>query len=99
MTSGVASKEAGAALVGSFLLAAFAAFLSALCYTEYAARFPGTTAFSLLINFFSPFFLVSGSAYTFTYLAMGEAMAWMYVTSPPSPRSSQIFLETNFMFF
>jgi amino acid transporter len=43
---GVASKDAGAGLFGSFIIASIAAFLSALCFMECATRFPGGTPFS-----------------------------------------------------
>jgi APA family basic amino acid/polyamine antiporter len=55
----VASTTAGPAIVFSFLFAAIASFLSALCYSEFAARIP-----------------LSGSAYTFAYMSMGEFLAW-----------------------
>jgi APA family basic amino acid/polyamine antiporter len=53
----------GVALFGSFLIAALAAFISALCFMECATRFPG----------------VSGSAYSYAYFALGEVMGWLYV--------------------
>jgi len=55
----VAKHQAGPAVVFCFLLAGFAAFLSALCYSEFASRIP-----------------VSGSAYSFAYITLGELVGW-----------------------
>lgn len=55
----VANQYAGPGIVISFILAGFASFLSALCYSEFAARIP-----------------VSGSAYSFAYISLGEVVAW-----------------------
>lgn len=55
----VAHQYAGPGIVFSFILAGFASFLSALCYSEFAARIP-----------------VSGSAYSFAYISLGEVVAW-----------------------
>jgi len=55
----VANQYAGPGVIISFILAGFASFLSALCYSEFAARIP-----------------VSGSAYSFAYLSLGEFVAW-----------------------
>lgn len=40
VTAGVAEQQAGVGLLISFAVAGFAALLSGLCYSEYAARIP-----------------------------------------------------------
>jgi basic amino acid/polyamine antiporter, APA family len=60
IVTGIASATAGPALVLSFIIAAIACVLTALCYAEFASMFP-----------------ISGSVYTYTYVAMGEVWAWM----------------------
>eukprot|EP01119_Soliformovum_irregulare_P004980 TRINITY_DN1623_c0_g1_i1.p1 TRINITY_DN1623_c0_g1~~TRINITY_DN1623_c0_g1_i1.p1 ORF type:complete len:546 (-),score=132.14 TRINITY_DN1623_c0_g1_i1:175-1812(-) len=55
----VAKNDAGPGVALSFIVAGFASFLSALCYSEFASRVP-----------------VSGSAYTFAYVSLGELMGW-----------------------
>jgi cationic amino acid transporter 4 len=40
LTSSVARNIAGPAIVLSFIISGFASFLSALCYAEFAGRFP-----------------------------------------------------------
>lgn len=55
----VANKEAGPAIIFSFLFAGIASLLSALCYSEFATRIP-----------------VSGSAYSFAYISLGEIVGW-----------------------
>eukprot|EP01114_Cavostelium_apophysatum_P013213 TRINITY_DN3144_c0_g2_i1.p1 TRINITY_DN3144_c0_g2~~TRINITY_DN3144_c0_g2_i1.p1 ORF type:complete len:580 (+),score=112.20 TRINITY_DN3144_c0_g2_i1:194-1933(+) len=55
----VAHNVTGPSVVYSFLFAGFASFLSALCYSEFAARIP-----------------LSGSAYSFAYISLGEVVAW-----------------------
>lgn len=57
---GVAIPKAGPAVLLSFLLAAFAALLSALSYAELASAIPA-----------------SGSSYTYTYVTLGEIVAWI----------------------
>lgn len=57
---GVAIPKAGPAVLLSFLLAAFAALLSALSYAELASTIPA-----------------SGSSYTYTYVTLGEIVAWV----------------------
>lgn len=61
IVTGVASAQySGPGLVLSFIVSAFACFLTALCYAEFASIIP-----------------ISGSVYTYTYVAMGEIWAWM----------------------
>lgn len=40
LTSSIAKNVAGPAIVLSYILAGFAAFLCALCYAEFSSRFP-----------------------------------------------------------
>lgn len=58
--SGVGAREAGPAVILSFLLAGVACTFAALCYSELAALIP-----------------VAGSAYTYSYAALGEIVAWV----------------------
>ncbi|HWQ20534.1 MAG TPA: amino acid permease [Methanotrichaceae archaeon] len=58
--SGVGAREAGPAVIISFLLSGFASALAALCYAELAAMIPQ-----------------AGSAYTYSYVALGELAAWI----------------------
>lgn len=59
MTGTAAANYAGPSILLSFLLAAAACLLTALCYGELASSFP-----------------VSGSAYSYAYISMGEKAAW-----------------------
>src|SRR3989338_2104405 len=59
VTGQVAANVAGPAIVLCFIIASFAALISAFAYAEFASRIP-----------------VSGSAYTFAYVSLGEAVAW-----------------------
>jgi basic amino acid/polyamine antiporter, APA family len=60
LTGTAAASYAGPAVALSFVLAAIACGLAALCYAEFASTVP-----------------VAGSAYTFSYAALGELIAWM----------------------
>jgi solute carrier family 7 (cationic amino acid transporter), member 4 len=60
ITGTVAKNIAGPSVVLSYLLAGFAAMLSALCYAEFGARVPK-----------------AGSAYTYTYVTIGEFFAFL----------------------
>lgn len=60
LTGRAAAVYAGPAIVLSFVLAAVACGMAALCYAELASTVP-----------------VAGSAYTFSYVALGEAVAWL----------------------
>jgi APA family basic amino acid/polyamine antiporter len=56
----VGRPGAGPGVMLSFVLAAVACVLTALCYAELAAMIPA-----------------AGSAYTYTYMALGEVFAWL----------------------
>ncbi|MCU4671942.1 amino acid permease [Microbacterium fluvii] len=60
LTGRAAHEVAGPAIVVSFIVAAVACALAAMCYAEFASTVP-----------------VSGSAYTFSYAALGELLAWI----------------------
>ena len=60
LTGKAAGVQAGPAVALSFVFAAIACALAALCYTEFASTVP-----------------VAGSAYTLSYAALGEVMAWI----------------------
>ena len=61
VVTGTLTKDtAGPAIILSYLIAGFAAFLSALCYAELGALFPK-----------------AGSAYSYTYVIMGEMIAFL----------------------
>ncbi|MEQ7123041.1 amino acid permease [Actinopolymorpha sp. B11F2] len=60
LTGTAAASYAGPAVALSFVLAAVACGLAALCYAEFASAVP-----------------VAGSAYTFSYAALGELIAWL----------------------
>ncbi|MGH3488863.1 MAG: amino acid permease, partial [Actinopolymorphaceae bacterium] len=60
LTGTAAASYAGPAVALSFVLAAIACGLAALCYAELASTVP-----------------VAGSAYTFSYAALGELIAWL----------------------
>lgn len=60
MTGRVAHTMTGPSIVISFIVAATACGMAALCYAEFASTVP-----------------VAGSAYTFSYAAMGEIFAWI----------------------
>lgn len=60
LTGRAAHNVAGPAIVISFVIAAVACALAAMCYAEFASTVP-----------------VSGSAYTFSYAALGEVFAWI----------------------
>ena len=54
---------------------------SALCYAEFAARIPSKLTAILSTNRLESSapnqYAVSGSAYTFSYVSLGEIVAWM----------------------
>src|SRR5215217_5179405 len=58
--SAEAAQKAGPGMMLSFVLAAFACAVTALCYAELASMVP-----------------LSGSAYTYSYVVLGELIAWM----------------------
>lgn len=60
LTGRAAAVYAGPAIALSFVIAAVACGLAALCYAELASTVP-----------------VAGSAYTFSYVALGEVIAWL----------------------
>ncbi|MFF4604412.1 amino acid permease [Streptomyces sp. NPDC001339] len=60
LAASTAGNMAGPAVSVSYLLAAAACGLAALCYAEFASTVP-----------------VAGSAYTFSYVAFGESIAWI----------------------
>src|SRR5665648_31976 len=60
LTGKAAGVQAGPAVALSFIFAAIACGLAALCYAEFASTVP-----------------VAGSAYTFSYAALGELTAWI----------------------
>jgi APA family basic amino acid/polyamine antiporter len=59
-TGRVAALDAGPAVMVSYLVAAVACLLAALCYSEFASRAP-----------------VTGSAYSYAYITLGELAAWL----------------------
>src|SRR6204780_125384 len=60
LTGVAAAKDAGPAIVVSFVVSGFACAMAALCYAEFAAMIP-----------------VAGSAYSYSYVTMGELVAWI----------------------
>jgi len=60
ITGIAAAQHAGPAIIISFVIAAIACALAALCYSELASMIP-----------------ISGSAYTYAYVTMGELLAWI----------------------
>lgn len=60
ITGIAAAQHAGPAIVISFVIAAIACALAALCYSELASMIP-----------------ISGSAYTYAFVTMGELLAWI----------------------
>lgn len=59
LAGSVAYNEAGPAVTISFLIAALASGISAICYAEFASRVPK-----------------AGSAYVYTYISVGEFLAY-----------------------
>ncbi|WP_103326684.1 amino acid permease [Bacteroidetes bacterium endosymbiont of Geopemphigus sp.] len=59
-TIGQAVYSGGPGVIFLFIISATTCGLTALCYAEFASRFP-----------------VSGSAYTYSYIAFGELAAWI----------------------
>lgn len=71
-----------AGILLSFLLAGVASLLAALCYAEFGARCPKVSSFScmqLIINqsINSIKAMQAGSAYTYTYVTVGELWAFI----------------------
>jgi len=60
LTGVAAQRDAGPAIVVSFVVSGFACAMAALCYAEMAAMIP-----------------VAGSAYSYSYVTMGELVAWI----------------------
>ena len=90
LVSGMVAKTmAGPAVVLSYTIAGFAALLSGLCYAELGVRVPYTTGNWYMIKFFILFFryfvkyllmffiLLLGSAYVYTYVTVGEFVAFI----------------------
>jgi APA family basic amino acid/polyamine antiporter len=77
--AGVAARDgAGPAVILSYMLAAFASFLAALCYTEFAveARARSCVAKSPALTR-SPQLPVAGSAYNYVAVTFGELPAFL----------------------
>ena len=90
LVSGMVAKTmAGPAVVLSYTIAGFAALLSGLCYAELGVRVPYTTGnwymikifllfFHLFVKYLFMFFiLLLGSAYVYTYVTVGEFVAFI----------------------
>lgn len=77
----VAKKEAGPAIVVSFLVAGFASILSGLCYAE-ASR-AAAAACPIKVKRLTPALQFgarvprAGSAYLYSYVTVGELAAWV----------------------